>query len=107
MTGTTPAADVRLTTRWSVSPAGRLCAGAAVSVTASLVVAVIAWVCAPSIDGELVYLTPVTIAFVVSVAVGVVLLRRSGRRWFGAGVLAGAPVAIVLTRPVLTLLFGW
>ncbi|NYD42552.1 hypothetical protein [Nocardioides panaciterrulae] len=73
----------------------------------NLAVAVVAWLWAPSIDGELVFLTPVTIAFVVSVAVGVVLLRRFGRRWSGAGVVVGAPLAVVLTRPVLTLLFGW
>ena len=67
----------------------------------------VAWLCTPPIDGELVFLTPVTAAFVVSLAVAVALLRRPGRRWSGAGVLAGAPLALVLTRPVLTVLFGW
>ncbi len=107
MTGTMPSADPRSPARWLVSPTGRLLGGTAVSASANLVVAVVGWLCAPPIDGELVFETPVTIAFVISLAVGVVLLRRAGMRWSGAGVLAGAPLAIVLIRPVLTLLFGW
>lgn len=107
MAGIPPLAAPAAPTRWIVSPVGHLFMGAAVTMSANLVVGVVAWLCTPTIDGAVVYLTPVTIAFVVSLAVGVVLLRTSGLRWSGAGVLVGTPLAIVMTRPVLMLLFGW
>jgi hypothetical protein len=106
MTEATPSVQVRPPARRSVSPAGHLLAGTAASSSANLVVAVVGWLGTPPVDGEL-FLAAVTVAFVVSVAVGVVLLRRPGLRWSGTGVLAGAVMALGLIRPVLTLLFGW
>lgn len=103
----TSSADTPSPERLASSPVARLLSGVGVSLSANLLVAVAAWICAPPIDGELVFLTPVTVAFLISMAVAVALLRSPGLRWSGTGVLAGAPLALVLTRPVLTVLLGW
>lgn len=93
MTGTSTPNDTR--------PRG-LFAGAAASLSVNLAISLAAWFGTAVIDG--VWLPAIAAALLVSLVLGVALLTTPRWRWFGAGVIAGAGMALVLTPVALTAL---